>query len=149
MVSGSQVLLYLRVGPYAPFLDVVLQSLSALSYPRSRMGVVVFVAASASHSKYKTVVDEWLASEGMQGVLPVRGNPLQAASLSIVESYRLAVEDALGLDYDHLFYTDAKSHLNNTKTLAHLVMQQRPVVAPKLTEPNKYFSNFWGSGSGE
>lgn len=144
-----KVLVYVRVNTHTAFLEHVLDSVTQMAYPRSRMAVVAYVAPSPSQEKYAAMVNSWLASDSMQGMLPVRGTSLQAASLSAVESYRLAVEDSLALGFDHLFYLDSKANINNTRTLAHLVMQQRPVIAPKLTEPDKYFSNFWGSAAGK
>ncbi|KAG8231866.1 hypothetical protein J437_LFUL011771 [Ladona fulva] len=61
----------------------------------------------------------------------------------------LAINHCLTTKCDYFFNVDAVAHLDNPSTLPLLIEQNRTIVGPMLTRPQKAWSNFWGALTAE
>jgi hypothetical protein len=124
-------------GP-SPFLLEMLESVSGLDYPQSRMSL--FIHNQAQH--HEALVSAWF-----EVVAPGYTNSSYLPSgvgVDTPDSKRKALEMCLNISCDFIFLLDSLAMLDSPLTLQQLVSVGRDVTAPLLVRPEKMFSNFWG-----
>lgn len=124
-------------GP-SPFLLEVLEGVSGLDYPHSRMSL--FLHNQAQH--HEALVSAWfdVVAKGYANSSYLSS----AVGVSTADGKRKALETCLNMSCDFIFLLDSLAMLGSPLTLQQLISVGRDVTAPLLVRPEKMFSNFWG-----
>ncbi|GAB1603685.1 multifunctional procollagen lysine hydroxylase and glycosyltransferase LH3-like [Argonauta hians] len=126
-----------------PFVKEFFEKLYKLDYPSKHIDLYIHNKMEHHHQ----VVAEFIkVSEGSYNSLHYIAPENQVDEAT---GRNWAVESCIQKSCRYLFSLDITAHLDNSKTLRHLMEQNRSVIAPLLARPGKFWSNFWGAISND
>eukprot|EP00052_Salpingoeca_macrocollata_P020883 m.176761 g.176761 ORF g.176761 m.176761 type:complete len:800 (+) comp21389_c0_seq3:11-2410(+) len=142
-MESARIHISLTVGPYSPFLQLTLNSVAQLTYPKQKLSVSVAMLNSGNSTvlaRNQAMVEAWIAEHTAE---------YQSMSLRLTAddstNYIQELVEVQELGADYVFMMDSLVRLTNANVLQHLVASKKSMVAPLLTRPEKLWSTFWGA----
>lgn len=124
-----------------PFLDEFFIDLENLRYPKDKLSILIHNSVEYHDKSVQRWVDNNQLHYSMLSILPKQSDEW------IIRTY--LIEKCLEFNCDYYLSLDSDARLTNETSLQHLIEQNRNIIAPLLSIPDKLWSNFWGSLSGE
>ncbi|XP_076320544.1 LOW QUALITY PROTEIN: procollagen lysyl hydroxylase [Tachypleus tridentatus] len=143
MLELPRVLVGIFIEFPTPFISLFFERILAWSYPKERMDLFIHNRAEY-HKKH---VEEFISSHKHKyhSVTYLR----KSDDIKDWHARNLGLEECAKVNCDYYFSVDSDAHITNPMTLRLLIEQNRPILAPLLTRPNKLWSNFWGALSSD
>lgn len=133
----------------SPFLELSVQSLLALDYPKHLMSLHFLLHGGSVGAKHRQVIETTLAAAG-DAVGQYSNVSYEEQGQAELYSFRArGIHAAQDHDSDYYLHVSALVRLTNKDSLKHLIAQNRPVITPAVTRPEKWFSNFWFASEGD
>jgi hypothetical protein len=132
------VLVAVTVPSPSPFLSDMLERVTSLDYPLSRLSL--FIHNQAQH--HEPLLSAWYEVVGSGYANTTYISP--AVGVATADAKRKVLEACLNMSCDYVFLLDSLAMLDSPLTLQQLIYLGRDVVSPLLVRPEKMFSNFWG-----
>ncbi|XP_046397512.1 procollagen-lysine,2-oxoglutarate 5-dioxygenase 1 isoform X2 [Ischnura elegans] len=122
-----------------PFLEEFFHKLERQEYPKKRIHIFIHNSEEYHAKDVKKFVDE-VEDEyaSIKQIIP-------DDNIKEWHARNLAINHCSTINCDYFFNVDAVAHVDNPSTLINLIEQNRSVVGPMLTRPQKAWSNFWGA----
>ncbi|KAK7094083.1 procollagen-lysine,2-oxoglutarate 5-dioxygenase 1-like [Littorina saxatilis] len=122
-----------------PFIREFFQHIAALNYPKDRIDLYIH-NKEVYHDKHVTAfLDEH--REEYQSVTYI--SPSDNVGETMGRNW--AIEECVKKNCQYYFTVDALAHLTDPDVLIELIQQNRSLIAPLLSRPEKLWSNFWGA----
>jgi len=122
-----------------PFMAAMLEHISNLNYPKSKIDIFIH-NAEPHHTGH---VDTWMAKhKGEYASITMKGprdfmNEMEARNMGLYHCFKV--------NCDYYFNVDGDVTLSNRDALTSLIEQNRTFIVPMISKPGKLWSNFWGS----
>lgn len=135
------VVIGLFVPTVSPFLDLFLEHIANLDYPKTQISIFIH-NVDVFHS---ADVDVWIQKyTGQYRSITLKSH---AEFLSESEARNMGIFHSQKLKSDYYFSVDSSVTISNKQTLQLLIEQNRTILAPMVSKYEKYWSNFWGDVS--
>ncbi|VEL37189.1 unnamed protein product [Protopolystoma xenopodis] len=122
-----------------PFLDVFFQRIASLTYPKSRIHLLVHFNEDANFQH--GILEHFNSTHGLRYKMTT-----EVFANTEVEARSTALSAcSANVECEFIFMIDGVAQLTKKDTLEHLVTTNRNFVAPLLRRRGKLWSNFWGA----
>ncbi|KAL7675333.1 hypothetical protein ACOME3_001596 [Neoechinorhynchus agilis] len=123
-----------------PFFEEFLTKLTSISYPQSKIGLVIHNSAPIHDKQIKHFFEAGKLKKSYR-LYEHHGDK----KLNQKDARNHFIKSCRRMNCDYLLIMDATAHIDEPETLAFLIGLNRSVIAPILRRPSRLFSNFWGA----